>query len=447
MLFIAKTFLGWDRDSDTFRSLETLLGILLIWLVASLARGMFFHTSDPRSWRAQVPRLLVDLVRFAFVIVGGFLLFAGIWKKDLTPLLATFGVGSIVLGLALQDTLGNFFAGLAIIIERPFGVGEWVQIGNLIGKISQINWRAARLITRELDEVTVPNSVLTKETIKNFSRPVKPHGVVISIGYAYDHAPNTVKESLLRCARSTRGVLTSPPPEVRVNNYAAYAIDYEVKFYIIDYEEYPTIRDDFMTQVWYANKRRHLIIPFPIQTEFHSDVPIELPKVETVDVGTKLKATPLFAGLTEAEIETVKRLSEVLTFAAGERVVDQGLSGESMFVIVAGKAIVTIKGQGEAQIPIAALHAGDYFGEMSFLTGEARSARVTADLDLTVIEIPKHALAPVLADRQEIIVQLAKVVETRREELKSSSAIAASSTPAKQEGTVLLQKIRKFFGL
>ena len=113
---------------------------------------------------------------------------------DVAALVATSAALSIVLGLALQETLANLFAGLALMLERPFEPGDWIQMGDLIGQVQQVSWRAVRLkLIRQEDYLVVPNSVVAKSEIVNMSQPRPVHGHAIEISAPYAEPPDRVR--------------------------------------------------------------------------------------------------------------------------------------------------------------------------------------------------------------------------------------------------------------
>ena len=169
------------------------------------------------------------------------------------------------------------------------------------------------------------------------------------------------------------------------------AFEYEVRFFIDDYPRQQEINDEFMTRVWYAARRNALDIPFPIQTsyEFHQQAPVVVPKYHAADV---LHQVPVFVPLETAELEELSADCERYDFGRGERIVHQGDPGDAMYVVLEGTAIVTIKTENEAEREVARLSRGEFFGEMALLTGEPRTASVTAADDLAVLVIHKDAL-------------------------------------------------------
>ncbi len=452
---LAWRWLGWsteegnERFADGLHVLETLLWLAGIVVALSLVTNTALMRREGEQYEARYPKLLVDILRLILVLVGACFVISGVWDKDLGGLLTAVGISSIVLGLALQNTLDNVMAGIAVLFEQPFQVGDWVTVGSITGEVMEMNWRSVRVRTRGRDLVVVPNSVIGKETLINLSRPTRVHAETHVLGFSYDDPPNTVKRVLLQVVRATRGVLGEPAPVIRTVSYAAYAIEYQVRFFIDDYARQQEINDEFMTRVWYAAKRSGLTIPFPTQTSF--EYHRELPAPEPERLTELLARLPMFVPLAPTELESLALECQRQDFGQGERIVHQGDSGDTLYVVLAGTAVVTIRTEDGSEREVARLARGEFFGEMALLTGEPRTASVTAADDLAVLVIHKQALHATLEQRPGLVQEMAEIVAARRVGLRAIQDLQAA--PAGQKAEVqrsageLVQRMLRFFGL
>ncbi len=439
------------REHVAMRVLETLVWIAAIHVGLSFVKNTALTRQEAGRYDTRFPKLLIDILRVVLVLVGAALVVRGVWGGDLGGLITAIGVSSIVLGLALQNTLDNVMAGIAVLIERPFEVGDWVQIGAITGEVIEMNWRSVRVRTRSKDLVVVPNSVIGKETLVNLSRPTAVHGEKHLIGFSYDDPPNQVKRVLMGVALATRGVLPQPAPAIRTKNYAAYSIEYEIRFFIEDFSRQQEINDEFMTQVWYAAKRAGLTIPFPIQTSY--EYRAEMPKRVDPTTAHKdaLSRVPVFVPLSPEELEALGRDAVREEYGRGECVVHQGESGDAFFLIQDGTAIVTLRDEKGGEREVARLGRGEFFGEMAVLTGEPRTASVTAVDDLQVLVVHKAVFREMLARRPALAQEMAEIVEARRQGLRAIADM--KSAPAEQREAIrkgageLVARMRRFFGL
>lgn len=244
LFILLNKILGLSGDRPLLQIVQTLVGVCAIHAVLSLANGLLFGDVKVGTWQANIPKLFRDLVRFFLIAVGTALVLSVVSKADLGGLVAALGVGSIVIGLALQDTLGNLFSGITLLFERPFNLGDWLEVNGLKGKVIEINWRAVHLLTRELELLVIPNGVLAKEVIRNYRLPQKLHVEPVDIGFSYNDPPNKVKRVLKETALATTGVLNKPEPVIQTIEYGDSSINYRVRLFLADYDKVPQIREE-----------------------------------------------------------------------------------------------------------------------------------------------------------------------------------------------------------
>jgi small-conductance mechanosensitive channel/CRP-like cAMP-binding protein len=441
---------GYERESLELKIAQTIVGASLVWLMATAFKVCLFTASARDTVLSRTPVLLVDIFRLLIVVVGGMILYSSVWQKDVSPILTTFGVGSLVLGLALQDTLGNLFAGLALVFERPLAVGDWIQLGDLTGKVQQINWRSVRILTREMTEITIPNSAIGKDRILNFSSPFRAHGFKISVGFSYDAPPNQVKAVLEAAACDTPGVVSSPVPEARTLEFGAYAIQYELRVFIDDYDDFVGVRNELMSRIWYAARRSNLTIPYPITTMYTTEIPYApQPALEKAGLAAILERAELFESLSHDE--SLRLASEVTLerFGRGERIIAEGDVGECFYIIVSGTASVSVCGIDGKLVAVSELQPGAVFGEMSLLAGGSRTASVFATSDIVIARIGKEALSHLLAVRPDLLESFAHYAAERTKQI--AAARDQDTQHSKTEGVVderaLSERLRRFFGL
>ena len=208
--------------------------------------------------------------------------------------MATTAVGAVVIGLALQDTLGNLFAGLAIQIEKPFRVGDWVTMGGQDGIVSEITWRATKMRTKAGNFVVVPNSMLAKDTIINYCQPTRSLRLHVDVGASYDVPPNVVKEVIREALQSAPELSHERSPEVLLVDFGDSSIMYRVRFWVSDFETDERAKDLVRSLIYYAFRRNNITIPYPIQVEMSADEGGVVPVRGAVGADM-LASVPLFA--------------------------------------------------------------------------------------------------------------------------------------------------------
>ncbi|MBI3802051.1 MAG: mechanosensitive ion channel family protein [Deltaproteobacteria bacterium] len=229
--------------------------------------------------QVRVPAILRDLIHLSVVVV---IVLAILYQRGLDPLslVTTSAVLTAVIGLALQSTLTNAFAGLALNTDRTLGIGDWVQAGDRIGRIVEIKWRSTSLWTEDGDLVIMPNSRLLDAEVQNLSRPDDVHRLWVKIGFHYRHPPHEVKQVLVDAVRNTPGVCTEPAPDCILLDFADSAIIYALRYWISDFAHHTAIESEVRTRIWYAARRNGLEIPFPIRTIVLPTINTEVAAVE-----------------------------------------------------------------------------------------------------------------------------------------------------------------------
>lgn len=398
-------------------------------LVVSLAVNPWRGDAPPERFPTIVQDTLVVVL---FAIAASFVLQEKIF--------ATTAVGAVVIGFALQDTLGNLFSGLAIQIEKPFRVGHWVRIGDVDALVNAITWRATKLRTKAGNFLIVPNSVIARDTVLNYSEPHRETRLDIEIGVSYNSPPNQVKAVILDAIRDLPLLSTSRSSEVLVVDFAAYAVVYRIRVWTTDFSADELVRDRVRTAVYYGFRRHNIEIPYPIQIEYHKEI---APAVDrTPEAAAILASVSIFSVLTDEQRMDLARLASFVVYAAGESVVKQGSAGMSMFVVVSGEAIVTLTG---VESELARIGPGGFFGEMSLLTGDPRSATVRTANDAELLEITADDFRQFVLANPTAVELVGAATAERRAQLAQH---AASSGPAIVEAPHgLVERMRRFLGL
>lgn len=358
--------------------------------------------------------------------------------------LTTSAVGAVVVGFALQDTLGNMFAGLAIQVEKPFRVGHWVSVGSFEGAVTEVTWRATKLRTKTGNRVILPNAYVAKEAIVNYSEPDVPTRLEVIVGVAYSVPPDRVKAALHEALRNAPLVLPAPPPDVVIDDFAASAMSYRARFWVADFARDAVARDQVRSAIYYSLRRHGYEIPFPMQVEIARDEVPERTSDRIDRADAWLAAVDLLAPLSAGERRTLATHAKELIFGAGDMVVRQGEEGRSMFVVCGGRARV-VEASGRE---LAVFGPGDYFGEMSMLTGQPRSATVVAADECLVLELTADALRDVALANPTVLAEISAVVARRRADLERQRAEAAKiKTDLGETSRSLLSRIQEFLGL
>jgi small-conductance mechanosensitive channel/CRP-like cAMP-binding protein len=412
---------------------ELLLALGIITAVsAALLNPLRHDRTSPRF-----PNIVQDAV-----IVLVFYIVATFAYRD-SSLVTASAVSAIVVGFALQDTLGNAFAGLAIQIEKPFRVGHWIRIGDHEGQVQEVTWRATKLRTRGGTFVIVPNSIISKDPITNYSEPIVPVRLHVDVGATYLKTPAVVKAAMLEALQHTPHALTTPPPRVYLTDFGNSAIVYRLSFWIASYDDQETAMDEARSAIFYSFARHQIEIPYPIQIE-HSREEVST-ALTASQVSDAIDRVEIFSAMSGAERASLASTLQERLYGAGEVVVRQGGAGRSMFVVQSGEVRVTLDEGGRE---VARIGAGGVFGEMSLLTGEPRTATVSAIGDAVLLEIDADAFRRVVLANPAVVEAISLIVVSRRAGLDRARALADEDQAAlRVQSQSLLGRIRQFLRL
>jgi small-conductance mechanosensitive channel/CRP-like cAMP-binding protein len=455
--FAAFVLAALALDLVGFRTLPTAGWLALLVLAPMLVfvvriAGMALQAAFRSHQGYAAPVLLESVMAVALYGVGATFIAHRWFGVDLTPFLATSAVLGAVVGLALQDTLGNLFAGISIHTEEPFRVGDWVSMGDSEGRVEQMSWRAVRLRTWYGDTVTVPNNEAARHAIKNFTAPREPHSRLLFIGVSYRTPPNRVLAVLGDITEQVDLVLKVPAPLFRVVSYGDFAIQYEIRYFVARYDDYRAAEGEINRLIWYHFRRHGIEIPFPIR-DVYLHQPAEQPVREesaSVRLERALRGIDLFVPLTDDERRAAAASFSQLHYAAGERIIGEGEPGDSFFVVDRGEVEVSKKLGGKDR-PLARLMSGQFFGEMALLTGETRSATVVAAADVDVFRLDKAGFQKIIAGNPSIAVGISEILAERRD---AQSQAAGDITARLYENDApadlkqhILKRIRSYFAL
>jgi len=418
LFFFLTKVLDQPESALPIQIVETLAWVSLIVVALSVVNALLFTGAKVGTWQAEMPKLFRDLVRSVLIVAGIAIVLKSVFGVNLQGAFTALGLGSVVLGFALQDTLGNLFSGVALLFERPFEIGDWLEVNGQKGRVIEVNWRSVHIVTRELEQLIVPNSVLSQAMIRNYNRPQPRHVEPVDIGFSYDDAPNTVKRVMYETAMDTEGVLAHPAPMIQTISYDDFSIAYRVRLFLEDYSEVPRIRDEFVTRIWYAARRNGLSIPFPIRDVFHHHTPKVSADDSLMRLARYMKALPSLAMVADEVLEELAPQVALAHFGCSESVICQGQSDVKVYFVLAGSAIANFTNTQGRRHTIAEMVRGDFFGYSALLSREPSPMTVTATSDLEVLVLEVDAVQKMLNRTPRFAQQVSTVIEARQKKLK-----------------------------
>ena len=414
---------------------------LLAFAVKTLAY-LVFDFLLLRKQGVRYPKLVKDVVVFILYVVGILLILNYYLKIKITVLLASSAVFTVVVGFALQDILGNLFSGIILNFEDSFKLGDWVRINEWEGRVEQFGWRSFKIRTVDRELVVIPNQSASKAEVLIYGAERQPVALKIKVGAGYQDSPDRVETAIAQVLASTPDVLREPAPTVQLKNFNDFSMDYEVKFWVQDYAQHNPITAEVRRRIWYAFKRRHIQFPYPVRELVRRpDRDEAIPRQVLVDA---LKGNDILRTIAEADF--LKLLDEVdyKVFGGGETIIREGEDSEFFSHIYAGAVNVVKDGR-----VVARLQAGDFFGEISLVTGEKTGATVVADRESVIIMVSSARFKQIIGMNEALAMKLSAVITQRQEELKlfSEKAMAADATAGKKMSENLFKRILNYFAV
>ena len=433
-LLLLRTVLGRPGDDLWVRLVETACWVMGVVLTIGFINTAAFETAEAGSWRSRVPRLLRDLVGVLLVAIAAALVYQFVWGRELQGALAALGVSSIVVGLALQEPLGNLFSGLVLLMERPFEVGDAIEVGKVAGRVREVNWRSAHIVSPEGVVQIVPNSTLNKETINNYSRPIslrvaqraRPAPVrsdEIEVGFGYQDPPNKVREILLALARSTEGVLADPPPKVRILGYGDSAIQYRV-VYRVGEEGKGAVRTELLARLWYVARREGLTIPYPMRVNLNHPESEPFEKTPPTP-GEQLARFPRIPHLSEAG-ETPSATQRA--FGRGEVIFKEGDVLEGVYLVISGAVSLQLPGIAGAS-ELGVVHGGEFFGLAGMYGRQPAESRAVALEDCALVLLGPETVRALFEASPRLARETGQALDVRRKALRSALAALRKRSP------------------
>jgi small-conductance mechanosensitive channel/CRP-like cAMP-binding protein len=426
---------------DVLPYVEFAAYVALIFFFVRLVDILVFDVVVSRRHVAapQLLRGIVAIVLYAILLVSAF---NSVFKINLTGLLTGGAVLAAVLALALQDTLGNLFAGMALHLEETYEIGDVVHSGEHIGLVEGVSWRATRIRGFNNQLVVVPNSVIARERLEVFPRN-NLNARVITVGVDYNVAPATVIGILTQVAAHVDGVARERPCFARVSSFGDSAVVYDIKYFTRDYSARDRIDADIRKAVWYALRRNGIAIPFPIRAFQPYTPPSGEHQVTPEEIFQRLRAVDVLEPISDQALQSVAASVKMHFYSRGEAILRHGTTGDSMFVVHSGSIVVRVPDDSlTGWHQVAELGPGTVFGEMALLTGEMRTADVVAATDVVALEIGKESLQPILGDHPDLAGAISHQIMLRREHLEA----LRGKSPEEEELT-LISRIRNYFGL
>jgi small-conductance mechanosensitive channel len=446
----AAGWLGLPPDGILMLAVRDLAGVCgwlaLAWVGARLFDALLLRAASAARRPDPYPRLLGDMARVVLFAAAGAAILMLVFGQPALGLVTTSGVAVAVIGFALRNIISDVFSGIALGVDRPYRIADWIETAQgCAGRVEELSWRATRLVTRDGVALVVPNGVVAAHRLVNYGPTGSQYRVALRVPLDPGLPPERARRILLAGALDAGRDIPDLAPDVVLHELADGAAVYLVRFRVPDYGLEAHCRDAVAGAVLRALQHVGLGVARPAR-----DLRLERPGPAPARPrrAALLSRIELFRGFPDAERTDLEKLMRERAFLRGACVVRQGGPGDSLFILAEGALDVVQEREG-AETPLGRLVPGDVFGEMSLLTGQPRTATVRAATDAVVFEVAKDHLDPILRRRPELAEGLAAMVASRRaRNAEGNRAPDRHGAPADPpRGDDLLRRIRAFFHL
>ncbi|GFG70113.1 mechanosensitive ion channel domain-containing protein [Mycolicibacter senuensis] len=382
-------------QDPTVRVLYTLFGFVLLVLLLSGLNVTFFQSAPKGSWRGRIPTIFVDVARFLLIGVGLALILSYVWGAKIGGLFTALGVTSVVIGLMLQNSVGQIVSGLFMLFEQPFRIGDWLATPTARGRVVEVNWRAVHISTAGGLQVT-PNSVLAGTSFTNVSRSGGAHRVSITTTFAVSDPPDRVCALLSRVATSLPMRTTGEGP----GSVALGGGEYRTAIALDSPDDEGPAQATFLRWLWYAARREGLHLD-------DSDDVFSTP--ERVAEALRTVVAPALR-LTDADQQAVAPYAAVVRYGADEVLERTGQVPTAMIFLTEGSVRLTTE---DPAVPDATLRHGAFLG-VTTLTRQASQFDAQALEEVTAVVIDREHIEDLVMAKPLLLQELGRIIDQRR---------------------------------
>ncbi|MEE9326986.1 MAG: mechanosensitive ion channel domain-containing protein [Cocleimonas sp.] len=411
---------------DTFSANETEISLQLIYssilsiLTLSTAYVAFIllrslkHEKNPEAWENRIPGLF-KAVFTIMVFVIPIILLLNIWGVEVGNFAKYASLAAAATAFALQDALSSITKGFLLVLDKPFAVGDWIEVNGVRGKVLDISWRSTRIQVSGRDIVVIPNLIISDNSVYNYTAVDISYRDSVEIGFSYGDSPNKVKQVMFDILQDCPGILQDPSPEIITLSYGDFSINYTIFFHVKLYAgflEQRRIRDDVLSRIWYAADRGGLSIPFPIQVE---GPPSAFERDTTAlrhDINDFLSQNSYFSVLPKETLQQLAMTVEIIPFAKGETIFKEGGISDGLSILHKGE-IEIFYHKAPLEQNTENVYPGALIGLMALLGRRANLSTAKAVTDSEILKFTVKSLDKIIADNPKFSQKLNTVIDRR----------------------------------
>ncbi|MGI9161606.1 MAG: mechanosensitive ion channel domain-containing protein [Mycobacterium sp.] len=386
-------------DTTLLRTLSSLVAFGVLLLLLSGIKAALFQSAPEGTWRDRIPSIFVDLVRFLLIGIGFALIASNIWGANIKGVFTALGVTSIIVGLTLQNSVGQIISGLLMLFEQPFKLGDWINAPMAQGRVMEVNWRAVHLQTQTGLQI-IPNSVLALASFTNLSRPPGFHALSVESVFAHDDPPDLVCAMLARTASD----LPRRNPDVLPTVVPVGEKSYRTDIPLLSPNDDPATKAQFLRWIWYASRREGLRLN---ETADNFETPGRVAEaVHSV-------VTPVLR-LSDDEEAEVSAHATLVRYGAGETISRSGDVPNYMTFIVRGVIRLTASNGEGVEVPVGVLESGAFL-DQTVLTRQPVVGWARAVDQVTVVRVGREQIEDLVNSKPLLLEELGRAIHDRRD--------------------------------
>jgi small-conductance mechanosensitive channel len=396
------------------RVLTTVFGVLVLVLLLSGLNATMFQGAPEKSWRKRLPAIFLDVARLGVIGVGLAIMMSYIWGVRVGGLFTALGVTSVVIGLMLQNSVGQIVSGLFMLFEQPFRIDEWLDTGTVRGRVIEVNWRAVHIDTGSGVRIT-PNSMLATTAFTNLSRPAGAYKVAMTTKFSTADAPDEVCEMLTRVARALPQLKPGGVPR----SVPLGEGEYRTSIGVNSPADAGAAKATFLRWIWYAARRENLHL---------DDADDDFSSPERVDRALHNVVSPTLRLSTDQQ-RSLRSFARIVRYGAEEIVEYSGEVPAAMTFLISGRVQLTTTADDGSIVPISTLEAGSFLG-LTALTRQPNLATAYALEEVTALELDREHVEHLVMREPFLLQNFGHILEERRSKVRNAGAVSGSGKPA-----------------
>ena len=416
----------------------------------------------------KIPEIISLSVEVLLFLVPTLFVLSGVFEFELTSILATSGILAAIIGLAIQANLSNILSGVFVNIERPFSPDEYVSINDMSGKVIDVTWRSTRIRTFENTEITIPNELVASSVINNWSRTDETNlsegfRLFNSLSFNPKHDPRHISQLLQNALKKVKPVDGRDQLDfqwVKFSDVDEYGLKFLIGFDCTDLFMKTSQQDSVMLEL--HKTLQHAGISMTVgrlYSQMDADVGLEAlqssrvsedfedqfsaefnPYNEAIKNKVLLRKVPIFMSMDDDELSLLSESCKRIHFKDGEMIIKQNEPGSSLYIVADGVVSVQLDVENGHRKIVSKLGVGDFFGEMSLMTGEPRTANIIAESPTVTINVEKEIIKKLFANNTHFFDTVSDILAKRKIDLENIKVMGSENNKAVKSLAVEMKK-------